>query len=175
MSLWGNNDNIESAGTVSLNYETLQVDGSGTTFTNFEVGQVVRFGDRSGDYYGDAVISGITSDTVLSIASTSGLSGAAIASTDFYVSELPVYTIGDSTYSESASGTNDKIVYGISTSSVSDYGTSGLALNYHVAHHGWVGILTYTDNHGNLRVKSEVLVAASGIQTGANGIEYPTP
>ena len=53
MSLWGNNDNIESAGTVSLNYETLQVDGSGTTFTNFEVGQVVRFGDRSGDYYGD--------------------------------------------------------------------------------------------------------------------------
>ena len=31
---------------------------------------------------------------------------------------------------------------------------------------GWVGVTTYTDMHGNLRVKKEVLVAMSGIQTG---------
>ena len=30
------------------------------------------------------------------------------------------------------------------------------------------------DMHGNVRVKSEVLVAASGITTGSNGIAYPT-
>ena len=30
---------------------------------------------------------------------------------------------------------------------------------YAVAHSGWVGVTTYIDCHGNLRVKSEVLVA----------------
>lgn len=35
---------------------------------------------------------------------------------------------------------------------------------YAVAHSGWVGIMTYIDTHGNLRVKSEVLVAG-GIST----------
>jgi hypothetical protein len=34
--------------------------------------------------------------------------------------------------------------------------------------------MTYMDMHGNLRVKSEVLVAASGISTGEFGIAYPT-
>jgi hypothetical protein len=42
-------------------------------------------------------------------------------------------------------------------------------------HQGWVGVTTYTDMHGNLRVKSEVLVAMSGITTGSDGIVYPTP
>ena len=31
---------------------------------------------------------------------------------------------------------------------------------------GWVGITTYNDNSGALRVKKEVLVAMSGITTG---------
>ena len=31
---------------------------------------------------------------------------------------------------------------------------------------GWVGITTYTDHEGNLRVKKEIFVAMSGIQTG---------
>ena len=34
---------------------------------------------------------------------------------------------------------------------------------YNPAHAGWVGIQTYTDGHGNLRVKTEVLVAGSSI------------
>ena len=42
---------------------------------------------------------------------------------------------------------------------------------YRPAHAGWVGIQTYTDNHGNQRVKTEVFVAMSGIQTGNN--PYP--
>jgi hypothetical protein len=37
---------------------------------------------------------------------------------------------------------------------------------YSVEHAGWVGIITYMDNHGNLRVKTETLVAMSGITTG---------
>ena len=32
------------------------------------------------------------------------------------------------------------------------------------AHSGWVGITTYVDTHGNLRVKSETLVAGGGLE-----------
>ena len=171
MALWGNNDNVTSTGTVSLNYATGTVTGAGTSFaTDLEVGQVIRFGIRDGvgTYYGDAVISGITSERVLSIASTAGLSGAAIAATDFYVSELPLYTVGDSTFSENTYGVEDRIVYGISTDTVA-MGHSGS-----VTHHGWVGVQPYMDMHGNLRVKTETLVAMSGITTGAGSIVYPT-
>lgn len=169
MALWGNDDNIQTFGTVSLSGNT--VTGTGTTFsTDIEVGQVIRFGVRGGvgTYYGDAVVVGVTSDLILTIGSTAGLSpdlfGA--GSTSYYVSELPKYTVLDSKYSENtAYGVEDSMVYGISTD------TSG---SYHVAHQGWVGVTTYIDMHGNLRVKSETLVAASGITTGSNGIAYPT-
>ena len=62
MALWGNNDNVTSTGTVSLNYDTGVVTGSGTTFvTDLTEGQVIRFGMRDNVYFGDAVITGITS------------------------------------------------------------------------------------------------------------------
>jgi len=40
---------------------------------------------------------------------------------------------------------------------------------------GWVGVTTYMDNGGNLRVKKEILCAMSGITTGntAGGKTYP--
>lgn len=172
MALWGNNDNKGSGGTVTLNYTTLEVVGSGTSFGQTgaaATGDVIRFGIRGGGgtYFGDAVIVGIASTTSLSIASTAGLSGAAIAATSFYVSELPKYTVLDSTFSEASYGVTDKQVYGIST--------DGVPASYNgFTHQGWVGITTYVDCQGNFRVKSEVLVAMSGITTGADGILYPT-
>ena len=175
MSLWGRNDNKGSGGTVTLNYSTGVVTGSGTSFGRVgaaATGDVIRFGIRGGGgtYFGDAVIVGIASTTQLSIASTAGLSGAAIAATSFYISELPKYTVFDSTFSEASYGVNDKQVYGISTDA-----SSVPAAYRGFTHQGWVGITTYTDTHGNLRVKSEVLVAMSGITTGSDGILYPTP
>jgi|TARA_E500000318_G_scaffold108706_1_gene120106 hypothetical protein len=174
MALWGNNDNLVSNGTVSLNYGTRVVTGSGTTFgtVGFGVtGDVIRFGIRGdgGTYFGDAVIVGIASTTQCTIGSTHGLTGASIASTDYYLSELPGYTVGDIKYSESSSGTNDSLVYGISQN------PENVAAGYSgFAHQGWVGVTTYTDCHGNFRVKTETLVAMSGITTGNNGILYPT-
>ena len=251
MALWGNNDSKGSGGTVTLNYATLEVVGSGTTFGQVgaaATGDVIRFGIRGGGgtYFGDAVIVGIASTTSLSIASTAGLSGAAIASTAFYISELPKYTVLDSSYSNANDsapsittltvtgtattnaniGTSiipvvppseliagdfvvnnannlvistvgtinitlgstisvgiatgdiltfkrnvdgyDKQVYGISTDSV-PAAYSGFA------HQGWVGVTTYIDCQGNFRVKTETLVAMSGITTGTDGILYPTP
>lgn len=49
-----------------------------------------------------------------------------------------------------------------------------------ITHQGWVGVTTYIDNHGTLRVKNEVLVAMSGISTDLSAINqtpsipYPT-
>ena len=109
MALWGNSDNLSVSGvsagaTVRLDYSTGTVTGSGTTFGRPGAGQtgdVIRFGTRhTGTYFGDAVIVSIASTTSLTIGSTEGLSGASIASTVFTVSELPEYTILDSSYSE---------------------------------------------------------------------------
>jgi len=254
MALWGNNDNIGSGGTVSLNLVGSDwiVTGSGTTFGQVgaaATGNVIRFGIRGngGTYYGDSVIVGIASTTQLTIDSTAGLSTTGISGTSFYISELPKYTVLDSSYSNAndsapttttlnvtgtattnagvgtdiipvvapsgvivgdllvngasniaisvigsttislgstisvgiATGATlsfkryvdgyDKQVYGISTSS--EY----VAVGYSgYAHAGWVGVTTYIDCDGNFRVKTETLVAMSGITTGSDGILYPT-
>lgn len=163
MALWGNNDALDSGGTVSLNYATGVVTGAGTSFgltDNPGEGDIIRFGARDGVYHGDAVIISVASATTCSIGSTAGLSGVAIAATAYTASQLPKYTILDSKYSESSSGTDDSFVYG-----VAEAGTESTT-TYKVAHGGWVGVTTYNDSDGNLRVKSEVLVAMSGISTG---------
>lgn len=260
MALWGSFDNIVSAGIVSLTKvgsdwivsgEQHNAQFGQTAVGGAKTGDVIRFGVRdggSGVYFGDAVIVSIASSTRLTIGSTMGLSSVAIAGTDYYVSELPSYTVGDYSYSNQRDaaqaltelsfvgtattnagiGTNiipvvigsndvlagdtllndgsnivistigsstislastisagistgdsltfnrlmdgyDKQVYGISTSA------QYVAVGYSgFAHQGWVGVTTYTDCHGRARVKTEVLVAMSGITTGANGIAYPT-
>ena len=173
MSLWGNNDNLQSSGTVSLNYATKVVTGTGTTFGTVGFGATgdgIRFGIRGdgGTYFGDAVIASIASTISVTIASTSGLTGAAIANTDYYLSELPSSTVGDFSYSEKNTD-YDKVVYGISTSAYDDVSTA-----YRTSGTGWVGVTTYVDAAGNFRVKSEILVAASGISTGSDGILYPS-
>ena len=176
MALWGRDDNLTSAGTVSLNYSTKVVTNSGSNFVAGDVGKVLRFGVRGGDgvYFGDAVISKFTSATQVTINSTEGLTGAAIASTDYYKSELPTYSVGDYSYSEKNSG-YDKIIYGVSTTDSQLYdGNTG---EYRTSGSGWVGVTTYVDCESNLRVKSEILVAMggdAGISTGTNGIGYPT-
>ena len=174
MALWGSNDNLVSSGTVSLDYTTKVVTGSGTTFgtVGFGVtGDVIRFGTKGGGgtYYGDAVIVSIAGTQTATIGSTDGLSGAAISGKQYYLSELPQSSVLDSSYSQTQSG-YDKNVYGISTTTA----YAGVSTKYRTSGTGWVGVTTYKDAHGNLRVKSEVLVAASGISTGDNGIAYPT-
>jgi hypothetical protein len=173
MALWGNNDNVGSAGTVSLNYSTGVVTGTGTSFGidgGCAEGDVIRFGTRgSGNtYFGDAVIVSIASSESLTIGSTMGLSGAAISGVDFTVSQLPKSSILDSKYSEASYGTDDSFVYGVNTQG------EGITSNteYSLTHEGWVGVTTYLDNENNLRVKTETLVAMSGITTGS--IAYPT-
>ena len=170
MALWGNNDNVTSAGTVGLNYGTGVVTGNGTGFGNAgsaQVGDVIRF-TKSGTYFGDAVIKEIASTTSLTIGSTAGLSGAAIAGSDFTISQLPKYTILDSTYSETRTDA-DVRVYGVDADAVGRTEDT-----VYEAGAGWVGVSTYVDMHGTLRVKKETLVAMSGISTG-NAPLYNNP
>lgn len=246
MALWGNSDNKGSGGTVSLDYNTLVVTGSGTSFGQVgaaSTGDIITFGS-AGNYYGDAVIIGITSDTVLSIASTAGLNGSAISGVQFEISESPKYAVLDSNLNQSSgsvtetyayltttatstagigtnvvlvdsvsgvvsgdtlnSGSVNVVVASVGSTSVSLASTIGSSITsgsvvkfsrvtggyeasvigissvsidaaattkYALTHSGWVGIKTYMDSEGNLRVKSEVLVAMSGISTG--NTDYP--
>ena len=170
MALWGNNDNVTSAGTVGLNYGTGVVTGNGTGFGNAgsaQVGDVIRF-TKSGTYFGDAVIKEIASTTSLTIGSTAGLSGAAISGSYFTISQLPKYTILDSTYSETRTDA-DVRVYGVDADAVGRTEDT-----VYEAGAGWVGVSTYVDMHGTLRVKKETLVAMSGISTG-NAPLYNNP
>jgi hypothetical protein len=247
MALWGNNDNVGSIGTVSLNYDTLAVTGTGTTFGNVgaaKTGDVIRFGAAFNTNFGDAVIVSIASTQSLSIASTAGLSGAAISGVQFQISESPKFAVLDSHLNQSGggdtetitvlvsaattnagigtnivfvnsltgvivgdtfvSGANNRIVSTVGVTSVSlastisagiataavitfsrvtgghetsvigveDAGTqAAVSTKFKLSHAGWVGVTTYRDNEGNLRVKSEVLVAMSGITTG--NTDYP--
>ena len=92
MALWGNNDNVGAAGSVSLNYATKVVTapaGTGVLGGQFgesgqvQEGDVISFGlnTKAGTFFGSAVVASIASTTSLTIGSTAGLSGAAIAAT----------------------------------------------------------------------------------------------
>jgi len=171
MALWGNKDLVYSDGTVAVNLTSKEITGTVgvVTFTTagISTGDVVTVG--TGATYGYAIVSGFTSTTI-SIADTanfvSGLTTVP-SGTDYFVSQEPIYTLGDSKYDAPETKTT-----GFSTNPVFtgifgvDRIETGIAATtaYAVAHQGWVGVTTYIDCHGNLRVKSETLVAI-GIDT----------
>ena len=165
MALWGKADSIYSPGTITVDYANETITGSGTSFTNATVGSVISIG--VGITYGEAVISGITSNTFISIASTQFLNGQPISGVAYTMSQKPVYVLQDSNYAESPAGVGTiNSVYGVDVyEAIASQNTQ-----QKVAHAGWVGVHTYIDCHGNYRVKSETLVAMSGITTGTSAV-----
>ena len=155
MALWGTADSIISPGTVDVDLANKTITGTGTSFrsSGISTGTVISIG--AGATFGEAVVSGITSETVISIASTQFLLNTTISGVAYTMSQKPVYTLQDSHYSASQ-------IFGV------DPAEAGAAqgTRYAVTHAGWVGIKTYNDTNGNLRVKQETLVAFSGITTG---------
>jgi hypothetical protein len=165
MALWGKADGIYSPGTVTVNYASKTITGSGTSFTaaGVSTGTVITLG--VGGTFGQAVVSGITSDTVISIATTQYLSGAAISGVAYTMSQKPVYTLEDPNYdlTPTTSPGLTNFIEGVDEYEAAALKETGS--KYAVAHSGWVGVHTYIDCHGNFRVKSEVLVAMSGISS----------
>ena len=190
MASWSNTDAVTGLATarytVAANAAadgTVTVTGTGSSFGidgSAGVGDIIRFGaaDRSRTinvgsghtYFGDAVIVAVASSESITIGSSAGLSQVGFT-TSARFSGCTKSPILDTVYQEKGVTDRDSVVYGISTT------TSG---DYHVAHQGWVGVTTYVDMHGTLRVKSEVLVAMSGIDTNKSTIgntpslSYPT-
>ena len=190
MALWSNNDAVPGLATarytVAANANadgTCTVTGTGSSFGLdgcAGIGTVIRFGaDARGrtinvgsghTYFGDAVIVAVANSESITIASTSGLSQDGFTTSARFTT-CPQSGVTDTVYQEKGVTDRDSVVYGISTA---------ISGSYHVPHQGWVGVTTYVDMHGTLRVKSEVLVAMSGITTTKDAINstpsipYPT-
>jgi hypothetical protein len=178
MSLWGNKDLVGQAGTVQINLSTKVITGTGTTFNTSgfaaSEGDVIVVG--AGATYGHAVISSVTSNTVASIATTQYLiphpTTGIITAASYFVTQRPISSIEGGQYvAPDAKSNRYSTVFGVDTTEAGVAGVTtvgGKAAAYKVAHAGWVGVTTYTDMHGNFRVKTETLVAGSMITGDAN-------
>ena len=149
MTLWGNKDSVYSDGTIAVSGTT--VTGTGTTFNTaglINEGDVISIG--AGVTQGEAVIASVTNATTLVLKQKNGAApiSAVPAGASYVISQKPQSLLGQTQYSASS-------IYGV------DNGEVGVARTtaYSVTHGGWVGITSYTDQHGNLRVKTETLVA----------------
>ena len=198
MALWSNNDAVPGLATarytVAANAAadgTCTVTGTGSSFGLdgcAGIGTIIRFGADARSrtinvgaghtYFGDAVIVAVASSESITIASTVGLSQVGFTTSARFTT-CPQSSIVDTLYQEKGVTDRDSVVYGISTTT----GGAGIGSAndlYHVSHQGWVGVTTYVDMHGTLRIKSEVLVAMSGITTTKDAINstpsipYPT-
>ena len=156
MALWGTKDTVYSTGNVNCNVTTGVVtrQSGAIAWTGVAVGDVITIAD-DGAGVGEGVIKSIDSNTQMTL-SNLNLPGA-FTNVDYEVREKPITTIGDSNWDPSD-------IYGVDTTEQSvANAASGEARKYAPPHAGWVGITTYNDQHGNLRVKHEVLVAGSSI------------
>ena len=163
MALWGNNDNVTVSGTVTISGTT--VTGSATTFTDFSVGQVITVG--AGQTQGFATIVGIASTTVMTLADTDALDSGTISGASFVIGDRPMHLDEDPALAPTSANAERDYTGRVHATAANTPNRT------HVAHAGWVGVTTYVDTHGNLRTKSEVYVAASGITTGTHSVLPP--
>jgi len=153
MSAWGNKDDVASPGTVSLSGLTVTGNPtdapSGATFfaNNYSVGMVINIADAGGE----AVIASISNNSLMTLVSNTELTTGTLSGKAHTVSEKPVYVIDTDT---NTLGTQ---VFGVD---VAEQAVATANTN----HAGWVKIGDrYTDSNGNIRQKTEVLVAMSTI------------
>jgi hypothetical protein len=155
MALWGTKDTVYSTGNVNVNVTTgVVTKQSGsiawTSGNGVKVGQVLTVEGSEG------VIESIDSATQLTIG-TEYLPAADISNKTYEIREKPVSTLFDSNYTAAEIFGVDTTEQGVANAA------SGDQRKYAPPHAGWVGISTYTDTHGNFRVKGETLVASSTI------------
>tara|TARA_B100000700_G_scaffold83524_1_gene94081 strand:- start:343 stop:867 length:525 start_codon:yes stop_codon:yes gene_type:complete len=172
MALWGTKDTVYSTGKVDCNVTTGAVtrQAGAIAWTGVTVGDVITLAD-DGAGVGEGVIlsiddTGPGAGAKVTI-STANLPDTNFTAVNYEVRSKPSYTIHDSHYA------SDEI-YGVDTTEqgvAND--ASGDARKYAPPHAGWVGITTYNDLNGNLRVKTETLVAGSTISGDAENTVFP--
>ena len=147
MTLWGNKDSVYSTGNVNVNVTTGVVSKQSgsiawTAGNGVKVGQVITV-----DGTAEGVIESIDTATQLTIG-TEYLPSSNISNKTYIITEKPKSTLFDPKYSAGDIFGVDNTEVGVAT-----------ATSYSVTHGGWVGITSYVDSEGNLRVKTETLVA----------------
>jgi len=102
MALWGNKDNIESPGTVTVNYATNVITGSGTSFglvgNQARAGDVISIGvpfSGPSSNFGDAVIVSIASSEELTVLNCDGFNGLEITNEQYQIAQSPKYLPAD--------------------------------------------------------------------------------
>ena len=158
MPLWGTKDTVYSTGKVNCTTAGVLTKQSGsiawTAGNGIKVGQVVTLA-TDGAGAGQGVIKSIDSATQLTLTNLD-LPGA-FTDVDYEIRETPVAEVRGGNF-----GINE--IFGVDTTEITvANAASGEARKYAPAHAGWVGITTYTDMHGNTRIKTETLVAGSSI------------
>ena len=153
MALWGTKDTVYSTGNVNVNVTTgVVTKQSGsiawTAGNGVKVGQVITIDGTS-----EGVIESIDSATQLTIG-TEYLPSSNISNKTYEIREKPISTLFDTNY-----GVGE--IFGVDAAEQAAARDDNS--QYRPAHSGWVGITSYTDMHGNQRVKTETLVAASTI------------
>jgi len=151
MALWGNKEALALTGTVATTNGSSTVTGSSTVFLDeVDVGDVIKVNSTF------SKIIGITSNTALTIspawaiANTTGVSATLEQSPKWLAagSGATVQSIGN--------------VYGVDANEAT--------ANNEIP--GWVYTNVYTDMHGNIRRKSEVLCSLATITTDAEDTVY---
>jgi len=143
-------------------FKNLSVTGTATTTAGIGTDIIPVVVGSLDVIVGDAIVNG-GSNLVIS---TIGATTVSLASTI-----SAGISTGDTIEFRRKTGGYFKDVFGV------DFVEVGVAATtaYAVSHGGWVGVQTYIDTHGNLRVKSEVLVASGILSTtdAADDAKFP--
>ena len=159
MPLWGKKDTVYSTGKVNVSAAGVVTKQSGsiawTSGNGVKVGQVVTIAtDGAGP--GQGIIKSIDSATQITLDSErldNISSSSTFSDVDYEIRETPKAEVRGGSF-----GINE--IYGVDVAEAQAAREDNS--QYKPAHSGWVGITTYNDTHGNLRVKTETLVAGGG-------------
>ena len=159
MPLWGKKDTVYSTGKVNVSATGVVTKQSGsiawTSGNGVKVGQVVTIAtDGAGP--GQGIIKSIDSATQITLDSErldNISSSSTFSDVDYEIRETPKAEVRGGSF-----GINE--IYGVDVAEAQAAREDNS--QYKPAHSGWVGITTYNDTHGNLRVKTETLVAGGG-------------
>ena len=152
MALWGNKEALALTGTVATTNGLATVTGTSTVFLDeVDVGDVITINSTF------AKIVGITSNTALTISPAWGIANTTGVSATLEQSPKWLAAGSDATVQSVAN------IYGV------DAGEA--TANNEIP--GWAYTNVYTDMHGNIRRKSEVLCTLATITTDAEDTVYP--
>ena len=154
MPLWGKKDTVYSTGNVNCTTAGVVTKQSGSIdfVSNVSVGQVLTLAtDGAGP--GQGIIKSIDSATQLTLDPERLDLPGAFTNVAYEVRETPKAEVRGGSF-----GINE--IFGVDVAEAQAAREDNS--QYKPAHSGWVGITTYNDTHGNLRVKTEVLVAGGG-------------